>query len=77
MGSQSPRGSRRGGWRINLRRWVLYLYHQVASLPKRHNLRALPAFDNEHQQLMRDILLWVSGEVIILAYNPARPCQSV
>ena len=56
---------------------MLYLYHQVASLPKRHNLRALPAFDNEHQQLMRDILLWVSGEVIILAYNPARPCQSV
>ncbi|MDW8100690.1 MAG: methyltransferase domain-containing protein [Anaerolineae bacterium] len=55
------------GWRINLRRWMLYLYHQIVSLPKRHNLRALPMFDNDHQQLMCDILLWVSGEVIILA----------
>jgi hypothetical protein len=37
----------------------------------------LPAFDDKHQQLMRDILLWVSGEVIILAHNPAQPRQSV
>lgn len=70
LGAVYPGWSKQG-WRINLRRWMLYLYHQITSLLKRYDLKALPAFDSERQRLMLDILLWVSGEVILLAHKPA------
>ncbi len=70
LGASYP-GWSQYGWRINLRRWVLYLYHQVVSLPRRRGIRTLLAFDDDHQRLMRSILLWVSGEVILLAHSPA------
>ena len=55
------------GWRINLRRWAFYLYHHVASLPKRRAVNSLPVLQDERQSLMRSILLWVNGEVQIFA----------
>jgi len=55
------------GWRINLKRWAIYSYHRVASAPKHRVVDTLPVLEDERRRLMRDILLWVSGEVQILA----------
>jgi SAM-dependent methyltransferase len=66
LGAMQPAWSEHG-WRINLKRWGFYSYHQVASLPKRRAVGALPAAENERRRLMRSILLWVSGEVQIFA----------
>jgi SAM-dependent methyltransferase len=55
------------GWRINLKRWLMYIYCQLRSLTKRRSVNSLPRLEDERERLMRSVLLSVSGEVIILA----------
>jgi hypothetical protein len=69
LGAMQPAWSKYG-WRINLKRWSFYSYHQMASLPKRRAVSILPILEDERRRLMRDILLWVSGEVQIFAWKP-------
>jgi len=57
------------GWRINLRRWGLFLFHLLAFLPKRRSVAVLPQLADERQHLMRDILLRVTGEVLFFAHK--------
>jgi SAM-dependent methyltransferase len=68
LGAMHPAWSEHG-WRVNLKRWGFYSYHRVASLPKRRAVHALPTLRDERRRLMRDILLWVSGEVQIFAWK--------
>ena len=66
LGAMHPAWSEYG-WRINLKRWGFYSYHQMASLLKRLAMSALPVLEDERRRLIRNILLWVSGEVQIFA----------
>jgi hypothetical protein len=69
LGAMYPAWSEHG-WRINLKRWAIYCYHRVALLPKQRAVDALSVLEDERQRLMRDVLLWASGEVQIFAKKP-------
>lgn len=60
------------GWRVNLKRWAFYLYNRYHALTKTRGVGRLPHVGDECKDLVRDILLWVSGEVLIFATKDAR-----